>query len=110
MGQEGSKSEDIDRRLEGEPIQFGERRVQAVGRLKGKTFRAGNEQAGGTGAFITLQPEEVIVDEAGGPRTISLAPASDEPLRALFLAGGAVAGACLVVMFLSRRIIRRVLG
>lgn len=110
MGAEGWKGEEIDRRLEGEPMQVGEMTVQAIGRLTGKSFRAGNAQAGGTGAFVTLQAEELIVQEQGGPRTISLAPPSDQPLRALFLAAGAVAGACLVVMALSRRIIRRVLG
>jgi hypothetical protein len=109
MGQDVSFWEELDQRLEGDEVRFENLRVTPVARLRGKSFQAGGEHARGAGAGFTLQPEEVIVRERNGERTIAIDPPDREPLRALFLAGGAVAGGCLLVMFLAGRIIRRVL-
>ena len=108
MGSDNPNLEAIDERLEGDPIRLGDRSVTPVGRMTGKRFEGGNEHAGGFGMILTLQPEEIIVRESGQERAISMAPTDTEPLRALFVAGGAVAGGCLVIMFLSRRIIQRI--
>ena len=42
MGDKESPWTEIDRRLEGDPLEVGGRTVQPVGRLKGKQITAGN--------------------------------------------------------------------
>ncbi|MEA3335059.1 MAG: hypothetical protein U9R25_04065 [Chloroflexota bacterium] len=51
----------IDRRLEGEPLQFGERAVTPVAQLTGRVGSGGGANGSGGGGSLQLSPQEVLV-------------------------------------------------
>ena len=108
MAKDKSRWEDVDRRLEGDPIVVGDRSIRPVGRLTGKRVAAGGGASGGGGLVARLLPEEVVVSESGETYSIALNAQRNEPARAIVMAGAAVSIACLITMFLSRLIVQRI--
>lgn len=107
MGEDSAPGSGIDRRIEAEPITVGERTVQPVARLTGKRFGTGNEQGSFSAMAAQLKPLEIVVRQGEEEHTIPIVEEQREPLRALLITAGAVAAACLIVMFVVRQIARR---
>ncbi|MFN2202591.1 MAG: hypothetical protein ACK2UO_15420 [Caldilineaceae bacterium] len=108
MAKDKSPWEDVDRRLDADPIVIGDRTIRPIGRLRGKRFTASGANGAGTGLVAKLQPEEVIIEQDGETYAIALNTQRSEPILAIVMAGAAVSIACLITMFLSRLIVQRI--
>jgi hypothetical protein len=102
MASERSPWEKIDRRLEGDQFEIGDRTVQPVVRLTGMRFGAGNDRGEGAGAVVELQPEEAIVRENGTVYSVSLAGSQRKSVGDTVAVGSAIAVGCLSIMLVSR--------
>lgn len=111
MGKGTPSSTKVDRRIEGEPIVLGGRRIQPVARLVGWEMD-GDEQ---TGSFVSrvgrLTPLEVQVDHGseqdGAQEVISIDDPLQEPLRGILAVGALVSAVCIMIMMATRVVARR---
>ncbi len=98
MGKGAPSSTKVDRRIEGEPIVSGGRRIQPVARLVGWEMD-GDER---TGSFVSrvgrLTPLEVQVDHDGEQEVISIDDPLQEPLRGILAVGALVSVVCILIM------------
>jgi len=102
MTNEEVKPTRIDRRLVGEPRPLGNRTLRPVARVSGWS---GVSQAGaghGFGAWLRVQPVELIVQEADGSEGRVLTNAEHGPLPWLFGAGLLVAGVCSILIIIGK--------
>ena len=103
MGNGKASRARIDRRLEGESIQVGDRIVQPVGRVTGRQINAGGGHGGFSGVKAQLHPLEIIVREGEEEHTIPIEDPQQEPLRGILMAGIAVCVGCILIMLMAHR-------
>ena len=107
MGDNQSPWTEIDRRLEGSPLEVGGRTVQPVARLKGWQFSAGKQQGGFSALLAHMLAVEVVVREDAEERTIHLTGPQFEEMRGILMAGATLAVGCLAVMVVAHRLTRK---
>jgi hypothetical protein len=111
MGKEAPSSTKVDRRVEGEPLVFGGRRIQPVAHLVGWEMD-GDERAG---SFVSrvgrLTPLEVQIDhggmQEGAQEVISIDDPLQEPLRGILAVGALVSVVCILIMLAATVLARR---
>ena len=107
MGKGAPSSTKVDRRIEGEPIVSGGRRIQPVARLVG--WEMDGEKR--TGSFVSrvgrLTPLEVQVDHDGEQEVISIDDPLQEPIRGILAVGALVSAVCILIMLAATIVARR---
>ena len=108
MTEHRSTPSKIDRRLTGDPIAIDGRQVQPVARVHGRWDVSGNQQSGGAGGRLNVQPLEVLVREADGSQTtLALVDPNAQVLRTMVGVAAGVALACAALSGLARVLPRR---
>jgi hypothetical protein len=110
MGNEAPSSTKVDKRIEGELLIFGGRRIQPVARLVGWEMD-GDET---TGSFVSrvgrLTPFEVRIDHGGeaseAQEVISIEDPLLEPIRGILAVGALVSVVCILIMLAAQVVAR----
>lgn len=94
----------IDQALTGLPQAYGAQTVQLVAHLTGWRLTLGSETAGFTGAFVQLQPKEIIIQRTEGETTLPIVDPDAATQLALFKIALAVSGICVLILWLTRQL------
>lgn len=98
----------LDRELLGEPVPVGTRTLQPVARLTGWSGGQHSGRAGGAGAWLQLQPVEVIVrEEDGREYHVPVVDKTQMAIKGIWQGALVFAALCWLITVVIRLVARR---
>ena len=92
----------IDQIVDTPLIEIGNRTIQPIAHLQGWSMAVGDQDGRGAGVLLRLKPTEIVVQEGEETYAVELADPMANVYKQLLFRGVAVAGFCLLVMWVSR--------